>query len=494
MSIAFQCERCGKDFVVGNELAGKRCKCKQCGHVFAIPNDRPASGFAPATSRESDDNAAAPRRAPSSRPKSSARAFARDGDPYDFDDEPWQKQPSTSDEPDLDELLPQRPKPAARKRSRHTNSGLSNFATIPFWVFLLGAFFGFAIARQIWMRHAAELNPAWIALAFVAYTLSISGAIGCLVVAFREGPSYGLCCSFMPLYILYYVFSRWEHTKEAFFVSFTGGMLLSGASAIDPDIFNLLVDEPKPKVAGAPENHWPPERPGFARPPAPWRPAGPGPNFPHPMPMPTPTPPVAPAQPRVVLGDFTDQALADLKSPNPHFRKMALGRLKNAPPNDRRDEIAKAVEPLLTDPDGFCRSDAAKTLAVWGGVDSTPALLKVLKDPAFNVRWAILDALKELRDPKAAEALIDYLMTSNDRGKAAEALKAIGPSAEEAVLRGLTHHDGFARMDVCRILQAIGTLKSVPALQDVVINGQGHGLDVMAARDALKQIELRNSR
>ncbi|WP_237722686.1 HEAT repeat domain-containing protein [Singulisphaera acidiphila] len=390
-----------------------------------------------------------------------------------------------------------------RRRSKSTSSGLGQYTNFPYWVFLLGAFFGFAFTRQFWLRSAADLNPAWIVLAFASYTLSFSGCFACLVVAFREGPSYGLCCLFMPFYIVYYGFSRWEHTKQAFFVSFAGGMLTSGANAIDHDVFKFLWGGPKPKIAVAPENVGPPGPPVFDRPPFPWNEGGHAQVFPQPMPMP-PVPPVppfalappaiAPAQPQVILEDFTDQALSDLKSPTLHLRKQALARLKNAPPNDRRDEVAKAVEPMLSDPDGFCRADAAKALAVWGGSENTPALLKSLKDPAFNVRWAILDALRDMRDPKAAEALIDYLMTSNDRGKAAEALKAIGPAAEEAVLRGLTHHDGFARMDVCKILQAIGTRKSIPALRDLVRAGQGHGLDVMAAREALRQIELRNPR
>ncbi len=37
MSIVFACENCGKRYEVGEELAGKRGKCKQCAHVFTVP-------------------------------------------------------------------------------------------------------------------------------------------------------------------------------------------------------------------------------------------------------------------------------------------------------------------------------------------------------------------------------------------------------------------------------------------------------------------------
>ncbi len=37
MTIAFSCPQCGKGFDVDGALAGKRCRCKQCGHLFSIP-------------------------------------------------------------------------------------------------------------------------------------------------------------------------------------------------------------------------------------------------------------------------------------------------------------------------------------------------------------------------------------------------------------------------------------------------------------------------
>lgn len=37
MSIAFDCEKCGRSYQVAGDLAGKRCRCKHCGHSFTIP-------------------------------------------------------------------------------------------------------------------------------------------------------------------------------------------------------------------------------------------------------------------------------------------------------------------------------------------------------------------------------------------------------------------------------------------------------------------------
>ena len=151
--------------------------------------------------------------------------------------------------------------------------------------------------------------------------------------------------------------------------------------------------------------------------------------------------------------------------------------------------MAKAVEPLLKDPDGFTRADAAKALGVWGGRENTPALVAGLKDPAFNVRWAVLDAIAALKDPAAAGPVAEFLGT-NDRGKASEALKKMGPAAEEVVLPYLNHADVFTRMETAKILQVIGTQKSVPALQNLIRRTNGFGLDAMAAKEALQQISI----
>ncbi len=43
MTIAFPCERCGHRFEVDSSLAGKKCKCKKCEHVFVIPVPRQPS-------------------------------------------------------------------------------------------------------------------------------------------------------------------------------------------------------------------------------------------------------------------------------------------------------------------------------------------------------------------------------------------------------------------------------------------------------------------
>ena len=42
------------------------------------------------------------------------------------------------------------------------------------------------------------------------------------IIAFRESLLCGLLFSFIPFYSVYYIFSRWEHTKEPFILHLVG--------------------------------------------------------------------------------------------------------------------------------------------------------------------------------------------------------------------------------------------------------------------------------
>src|SRR5436305_1475471 len=97
MTIAFPCENCGHRFEVDRSYAGRKCRCKKCGHVFVIPVPRePTSATAPRPAMKTFGADAAPappksRPAPSA-PKPSRLAPPPASDPAEvpsfFDDEP----------------------------------------------------------------------------------------------------------------------------------------------------------------------------------------------------------------------------------------------------------------------------------------------------------------------------------------------------------------------------------------------------------------------
>lgn len=143
------------------------------------------------------------------------------------------------------------------------------------------------------------------------------------------------------------------------------------------------------------------------------------------------------AEPKPISDAEISKALTDLKSTNVFTAKGAAGRLAGSIVVEaRREEVAAALEATLQEKDGFLRADAAKALKVWGTAKNIPALVRTLGD----------------ENPFA-------------RQNAGEALKTMGPAAEKAVLPLLQQKDRTVRCEACKVLAAVGTKESLPALQ-----------------------------
>lgn len=192
--------------------------------------------------------------------------------------------------------------------------------------------------------------------------------------------------------------------------------------------------------------------------------------------------------------DAVTRALFQLKSPEMHIRHEGLRKLKDMIPDERRPEVIKALEPLLNDPEFFTRHWAIEALGVWGNQDAVPILLRAMNDK--ETRGDAMKALGRLKDARAAEPIAARLGEFFDRHDAEEALKAMGPIAEKAVLARLNHHEWGVRISVCDILAAIGTKQSLPALEKVaaagkdIRSGQNHIVG-MKAQEAITAIKAR---
>ena len=170
--------------------------------------------------------------------------------------------------------------------------------------------------------------------------------------------------------------------------------------------------------------------------------------------------------------DAVTKALHELKSSNPMRRTEAASRLKTMAPNERRNEVARALEAALKDPNPFAQKEIVDALEAWATKESVPALLEALatRDP-FS-RKAIFNVLTHFPDEHVCEVLAKHLEDFADRAEAGAALRSIGSMAEKAVLKRLRHSDVFLRQEVCKILITIGTQESLPALKDVVAEGE----------------------
>jgi predicted Zn finger-like uncharacterized protein len=191
---------------------------------------------------------------------------------------------------------------------------------------------------------------------------------------------------------------------------------------------------------------------------------------------------------RPANAESVTKALHDLKSSNTVRRLEAAIRLKRMLPDEaRRKEVAQVLESLVNEPEGFARGYIIEALGVWGTKESTPHLLKALSHR--HTRREVCKALGQLKDARASEPVAERLEDPFGRHEAAEALKAIGPAAEKAVIKRLHHRDMWVREAAIEIIQVIGTRESIPALEKVVAEN-----DVFLTRPAKEAIQTIKAR
>ena len=155
-------------------------------------------------------------------------------------------------------------------------------------------------------------------------------------------------------------------------------------------------------------------------------------------------------------------ALAGLKDPSLFRVELAMAYLKSAPVDPVwQPQIAAELERHLTANDQHAWSAAGGEL---GDAEAGTALLQAAQ------RWtrpsvARVQGAQPTADPRALPVFAKGLLDLGTRHDAGEALISIGPAAESEVVPYVSHRDVFVRMEANRIMEAIGTAKSLPALQ-----------------------------
>jgi len=85
-------------------------------------------------------------------------------------------------------------------------------------------------------------------------------------------------------------------------------------------------------------------------------------------------------------------------------------------------------------------------------------------------------------------AVAPLLVEHATRTDAVNALKAMGPMAEDAVLPYLEDRDAFVQMEACKVLEAIGTEKSMEKIRKYGASGKPFAKDTSAkAIQAIQQ-------
>lgn len=199
---------------------------------------------------------------------------------------------------------------------------------------------------------------------------------------------------------------------------------------------------------------------------------------------------------RPIAAEELKTLLAELRQHFSQRRPQALARLALGEPKASspalRAKVAAAAVILLKDSDPFLRRDAARTLANWGDAKSIPALIAALEDNQMTVRWAAIDALGSLRDPRGMGPVAKHLGSGREIAAAANALQFFGraiPGLEPHLAPLLENINSDVRLETCRLLAAFGSGKSAPALAKAAKDNNAKVAE--AAATALKAIRKR---
>jgi hypothetical protein len=169
------------------------------------------------------------------------------------------------------------------------------------------------------------------------------------------------------------------------------------------------------------------------------------------------------------------QCVADLGSMEMETKRLAaedLAKINNVD-TARRDEVARALDPLLTDTDFRVQGAAVDAMGKgWAIKDNAPGLAKVLDTASRDKALLILIALKPIEDEQVL-ALVAQHLQKPDRGKFSVALVQMGKPAvvERLALQVLGNpaNDHFTREEALKILltPGIGGRASIMPLQNV---------------------------
>jgi HEAT repeat protein len=142
-----------------------------------------------------------------------------------------------------------------------------------------------------------------------------------------------------------------------------------------------------------------------------------------------------------------------------------LSRKKPPRPNVK---VAKALESVMLGSEAdYIRGMAADALKTWCTPENAPGAITALSDESHTIRQVALEIITKYKPPKAIEPVALLLGESLTRYDASKALKAYGPAAESAVLPQIDSQDPMTVLEVVQILHAIGTKKSISALEKV---------------------------
>jgi hypothetical protein len=161
-----------------------------------------------------------------------------------------------------------------------------------------------------------------------------------------------------------------------------------------------------------------------------------------------------------------DQKLKDLKGGVSEARRNAVVALAETDIDDaHRDQVTTALEPFLFD--GDIRHDLNPDIVLraylhWAGPDNVPAMLRMVESSTLpdwdpkKTRLVIL-ALGKLQDQRAVAVLAEKLADPALHDQAVDALRLMGPKAQNAVMDYAFDSNSATRVGASQLLEEFGT-------------------------------------
>jgi hypothetical protein len=129
-----------------------------------------------------------------------------------------------------------------------------------------------------------------------------------------------------------------------------------------------------------------------------------------------------------------------------------------------RKQVARNFRAIAME-DSIADGRAVDGLVLYGGKFSVPVLVELLDRPGGRIDREITAALAKLKDPRGAIALAERLANDGDREAALEALREMGPVAEDPLMKAASSDDTRVVRQVIAVLSEMGTRKSYPTLR-----------------------------
>jgi hypothetical protein len=161
-----------------------------------------------------------------------------------------------------------------------------------------------------------------------------------------------------------------------------------------------------------------------------------------------------------------DQKLNDLKAGARETRRQAVVWLAESDlDGPHRARVTAALEPVLFEGDvhGELSPDLVlRAYLHWAGPDNVPAMIRMVQTstlPDWGPKKAgqVMQALGKLQDPRAVDVLAGKLADPALRDQAVDALRLMGPTAENAVLYYVFDGDTNTRLRASQLLAEYGT-------------------------------------